>query len=226
MPRVRKFEEDLVMQDYPEGQMIFEGEGVRLLSSRENKDISLIESAIEGKGFVGYVEDTRKPLQHTSKLRAGESYMIIEQLFDDNNFLAHFDILLFSEIMSAEHTRRRMPFPLEMNNFRRLCRKVFPMDENHLLFTISDIDIFNNRQVRQCYILNVLTEEYRCLGDYDSQSTKNSNYILLRKYQDNFIWHYNFSVDDMDEAHEPDIEQLHGGVHLEYIRWSKGTKLT
>ncbi|KAL0233609.1 hypothetical protein PCE1_002122 [Barthelona sp. PCE] len=215
MPRVRKFEDDLIIRAYPEGQLIFEGEGVTLIKSREITEIGLIESAIEDKDFVGYVEDTRKPLKYTSKLRAGESYMIIEQLFDDSNFLTHLDILLFSDIMSDEHTRRRIPFPLEMNNFRRPYRKIFPMDENHLLFTISDT--VNNRQVRQCYILNVLTEEYRCLGDYDSQSNINSNYILLKKCQDDTIWHYNFSADDMDEAHEPDIEQL-DGVHLEHFR--------
>ncbi|KAL0233505.1 hypothetical protein PCE1_002020 [Barthelona sp. PCE] len=204
MPRVRKFEDDLIINAYPEGQMIFEGKGVVLLQSREN--ISLIESAIEGKYFVGYVEDTRKPLKYTSKLKAGESYMIIKQLLGDHNIVTHLDILLFDHIMSDEHTRRRIHFPFEMNNFMRQCSRIFPMDENHLLFTISDT--VNNRQVRQCYILNVLTEEYRCLEEYGSQPTINSNYILLRKYQDNSIWHYNFSVDDMDEAHEPDIEQL------------------
>ncbi|KAL0233948.1 hypothetical protein PCE1_002452 [Barthelona sp. PCE] len=209
MPRVRKFEEDLVMQDYPEGQMIFEGQGVVLLKSREN--ISLIESAIEGKGFVGYVEDTREPLKYTSKLRAGESYMIIEQL--DYNIVTHLDILLFDHIMSDEHTRRRIPFPFD--NIRRFqISRIFPMDENHLLFTINHFD----RQVILCYILNVLTDEYRCLGEYDSQSTKNSNYILLRNCQDDSLWHYNFSVDDMDEAHEPDIEQLHG-IYSGYIMW-------
>ncbi|KAL0238863.1 hypothetical protein PCE1_004554 [Barthelona sp. PCE] len=203
MPRVRKFEDDLVMKAYPEGQLIFEGKGLRLLSSREN--ISLIESAIEGKDFVGYVEDTRKPLQYTSKLKAGESYMIIEQLFDDNNFLAHFDILLFDHIMSDEHTRRIVPFPFLM--IKSLSSEIVPLDENHLLFTIDET--VNNRQVLLCYILNVLTEEYRYLGAYDLiESNINSNYILLRNCQDNSIWHYNFSVDDMDEAHEPDIEQL------------------
>ncbi|KAL0238719.1 hypothetical protein PCE1_004411 [Barthelona sp. PCE] len=196
--------------------MIFEGEGVVLLKSREITEISLIESAIEGKDFVGYVEGTGEPLKYTYKERAGESYMIIRKLFDDSNFLAHLDILLFDHIMSDEHTRRRIPFPFEMNNFMRQCSRIFPMDENHLLFTISDT--VNNRQVILCYILNVLTEEYRCLGDYDSQSNINSNYILLRKCQDDTIWHYNFSADDMDEAHEPDIEQLHG-IYSGCIRW-------
>ncbi|KAL0232420.1 hypothetical protein PCE1_002761 [Barthelona sp. PCE] len=204
MPRVRKFEDDLVIRAYPEGQMIFEDQGVVLLKSREK--FSLIESAIEGKDFVGYVEDTRKPLQYTSKLKAGESYMIIEQLLDDSNFLTHIDILLFSDIMSDEHTRRRIPFPFEMNNFRRLFSRIIPMDENHLLLTIGDA--VNNRRVIQSYILNVLTYDYRCLGEYYSISVRTPNYILLRNCQDDTIWHYNFSVDDMDEAHEPDIEQL------------------
>ncbi|KAL0237613.1 hypothetical protein PCE1_001007 [Barthelona sp. PCE] len=216
MPRVRKFEDDLVMKAYPEGQMIFEGKGVRLLSSRENKDISLIESAIEGKDFVGYVEDTCKPLKYTSKLKAGESYMIIEKLFEDR-ILTHLDILLFDHIMSDEHTSRRIRFPFD-NIGRFQISRIFPMDENHLLFTISYT--VNNRQVILCYILNVLTDEYRCLGEYSFQSSFqsiiNSNYILLKKCQDDTIWHYNFSVDDMDEAHEPDIEQLHG-VHLEHF---------
>ncbi|KAL0230725.1 hypothetical protein PCE1_004281 [Barthelona sp. PCE] len=207
MPRVRKFEDDLVMKAYPEGQLIFEGEGVALIKSREITEISLIESAIEDKDFVGYVEDTRKPLQYTSKLKAGESYMIIEKFFDDSGILTHLDILLFSDIMSDEHTRRRIPFPFD-NIGRFQISRIFPMDENHLLFTISDT--VNNRQVIQCYILNVQTEEYRCLGDYDSQPTINSNYILLKKYQDDTTWHYNFSADDMDEVHEPDIEQLYG----------------
>ncbi|KAL0234799.1 hypothetical protein PCE1_001835 [Barthelona sp. PCE] len=214
MPRVRKFEDDLVMQAYPEGQLIFEGQGLRLLKSRENKDISLIESAIEGKDFVGYVENTREPLQYTSKLKAGESYMIIEQLFDDNGIVTHLDILLFDHIMSDEHTRRRIPFPFANNPNIRLLGRIIPMDENHLLFTIDET--INNRQVILCYIFNVLTDEYRCLGEYNSQPTINSNYILLRKCQDDTIWHYNFSVDDMDEAHEPDIEQLYG-VHLEHF---------
>ncbi|KAL0234101.1 hypothetical protein PCE1_001139 [Barthelona sp. PCE] len=214
MPRVRKFEDDLVMKAYPEGQMIFEGKGVRLLSSRENKDISLIESAIEGKDFVGYLEDTGEPLKYTSKLKAGESCMIIEQLYDDNGIITHFDILLFSEIMSAEHTRRIIPFPFPM--IKCLSSGIIPMDENHLLFAIRET--VDNRQLIQCYILNVITYDYRCLGEYYSILVRTPNYILLKKCQNDTIWHYNFSADDMDEAHEPNIEQLHG-VHLEYIRW-------
>ncbi|KAL0232342.1 hypothetical protein PCE1_002683 [Barthelona sp. PCE] len=203
MPRVRKFEDDLVMQAYPEGQMIFEGQGLILLKSREN--ISLIESAIEGKDFVGYVENTREPLKYTYKLRAGESYMIIDLISDDSGILTHLDILLFDHIMSDEHTSRRIPFPFEMNSLRYLSR-IFPMDENHLMFTIGDV--VNNRRV--------------CLGEYSFQSIIDSpyftnNYIWLKKCQDDTLWHYNFSVDDMDEAHEPDIEQLHG-VHLEHFR--------
>ncbi|KAL0233439.1 hypothetical protein PCE1_001954 [Barthelona sp. PCE] len=213
MPRVRKFEEDLVMQAYPDGQMIFEGEGVVLLKSREITEISLIESAIEGKDFIGYVEDTRKPLQYTSKLKAGESYMIIEQLFDDSGIITHFDILLFNDVMNEEHTRRIVPFPFPM--IKSLSSGIVPLDENHLLFAIKET--VDNRQLIQCYILNVITYDYRCLGEYYSISVRTPNYILLRYCQDNFIWHYNFSVDDMDEAHEPDIEQLHGGVHLSYI---------
>ncbi|KAL0233741.1 hypothetical protein PCE1_002247 [Barthelona sp. PCE] len=213
MPRVRKLEDDLIINAYPEGQMIFEGQGVTLTKSREN--ISLIESAIEGKDFVGYVEDTRKPLKYTSKLKAGESYVIIEQLYDDNFILTHLDILLFDHIMSDEHTRRRIPFPLELNDFRRLWI-IIPMDENHLLFTINDFD----RQVILCYILNVQTEEYRCLGEYDLiESNINSNYILLRNCQDDSLWHYNFSADDMDEAHEPDIEQMHGIDSRYFKKW-------
>ncbi|KAL0238908.1 hypothetical protein PCE1_004599 [Barthelona sp. PCE] len=105
-----------------------------------------------------------------------------------------------------------------MNRLRNLSREI-PMDENHLLLTIGDA--VNNRRVMQSYILNVITEEYRCLGEYSFQSIINSpyftnNYILLKKCQDDTIWHYSFSVDDMDEAHEPDIEQLHC-VHLEYF---------
>ncbi|KAL0232443.1 hypothetical protein PCE1_002784 [Barthelona sp. PCE] len=211
MPRVRKFEDDLIIRAYPEGQMIFEGQGVVLLESREITEISLIESAIEGKDFVGYVEDTGEPLKYTSKLRAGESYMIIEKLHN-SGIITHFDILLFSDIMSDEHTRRRILFPLEANNFRRLFNRIIPMDENHLLFIIKEI--VNNRRVWQCYILNVITEEYKCLGEYSFQSNINSNiysnYIFLKKCQDNTTWHYNFSVDDMDEAHEVDIEQFHG----------------
>ncbi|KAL0234058.1 hypothetical protein PCE1_001096 [Barthelona sp. PCE] len=214
MPRVRKFEDDLIIKAYPEGQLIFEGQGLRLLKSRDNTDISLIESAIVGKSFVGYVEDKGEPLKYTYMRRAGESYMIIKQLFDDSGIITHLDILLFSEIMSAEHTRRRIPFPFD-NIGRFQISRIFSMDENHLLFTISDT--VNNRQVILCYILNVLTDEYRCLGEYDSQSTINSNYIMLRKCQDDTTWHYNFSADDMDEAHEPDIEQL-DGIHLEHFR--------
>ncbi|KAL0239261.1 hypothetical protein PCE1_004949 [Barthelona sp. PCE] len=214
MPRVRKFEDDLVIGACPEGQLIFEGKGVRLLSSRENKDISLIESVIEDKDFTGYVEDTGEPLKYTSKLKAGESYMIIDELYEDR-IITHLDIILLSEIMSAEHTRRKIPFPFD-NIGRFQISRIYPMDENHLLLTIDET--VNNRQVILCYILNVLTDEYRCLGEYDLiESNINSNYILLWKFQDNSIWHYNFSVDDMDEAHEPDIEQL-DGVHSRYFR--------
>ncbi|KAL0234116.1 hypothetical protein PCE1_001154 [Barthelona sp. PCE] len=180
MPRVRKFEDDLIIRAYPEGQLIFEGKGLILLKSRENKDISLIESAIEGKDFVGYVDGTRKPLQYTDKLKAGESYMIIEQLFDDSSFKL------------ADYFQWK----------------------NHLLFSIKET--VNNRRMRQCYILNVLTDEYRCLGEYTVESNINSNYILLRKCQDDSIWHYNFSADDMDEVHEPDIEQL-DDTYLKFI---------
>ncbi|KAL0238858.1 hypothetical protein PCE1_004549 [Barthelona sp. PCE] len=214
MPRVRKFEDDLIMHAYPEGQLIFEGWGLILLKSREY--ISLIESAIEGKDFAGYVEDTGEPLKYIFKLKAGESYMIIDELYD-SYFLTHLDILLFNDIRSVEHIRRRIPFPFEM--IKSLSSRIIPMDENHLLFTISDA--VNFRGGRKCYILNVLTDEYRCLGEYaihsNINSNINSNYILLRKCQDYTIWHYNFSVDDVDESHEPDIEQLHG-VHLEHFR--------
>ncbi|KAL0234416.1 hypothetical protein PCE1_001452 [Barthelona sp. PCE] len=206
-------EDDLTINTYPEGKLIFEEDGLILLKSRENKDISLIESAIEGKDFVGYVEDTREPLKYTSKLKAGESYMIIEQLRDDSKMLTHLDILLFNDIMSDEHTSRRIPFQFPM--IKNLSSRIIPMDENHLLFAIRGT--VDNRRVIQSYILNVLTEEYRCLGEYYSISVRTPNYILLRNYQDDSLWHYNFSVDDMDEAHEPDIEQLHG-VHLEHYR--------
>ncbi|KAL0234140.1 hypothetical protein PCE1_001178 [Barthelona sp. PCE] len=213
MPRVRKFEDDLIIRAYPEGQLIFEGEGVALINSREITEISLIESAIEDKDFVGYVEDTRKPLQYTSKLKAGESYMIIDMISDDSGIITHLDILLFDHIMSDEHIRRRIPFPLCLTKF--LVIDIIPMDENHLLLTIDET--VNNRQVILCYILSALTDEYRCLGEYDLiESNINSNYIMLRKCQDDTTWHYNFSVDDMDEAHEPDIEQLHG-IYSGYI---------
>ncbi|KAL0234161.1 hypothetical protein PCE1_001199 [Barthelona sp. PCE] len=221
MPRVRKFEDDLVMQAYPEGQMIFKGKGVVLLKSRENKYISLIESAIEGKDFVGYVENTREPLKYTYKERAGESYMIIEEL-RENRLVTHFDILLFDHIMSDEHTRRRIPFPFANNPNIRLLGRMIPMDENHLLFTINDFD----RLMRQCYILNVLTDEYRCLGEYDLiESNIKANYILLKKCQDDTIWHYNFSVDDMDEAHELDIEQLYS-IDSRCIMWCYNSDCT
>ncbi|KAL0236704.1 hypothetical protein PCE1_000102 [Barthelona sp. PCE] len=211
MPRVRKFEDDLVMKAYPEGQLIFEGQGVRLLSSRENKDISLIESAIEGKDFAGYVEDTGEPLKYTSKLKAGESYMIIDELYD-SNFLTHLDILLFNDIMSDEHISRRIPFPFPM--IKSLSSRIIPMDENHLLFAIRET--VNNRRVIQSYILNVITYDYRCLGEYYSISVRTPNYILLRNCQDDSIWHYNFSVDDMDESHEPDIEHIHEIINCFY----------
>ncbi|KAL0238789.1 hypothetical protein PCE1_004481 [Barthelona sp. PCE] len=207
MPRVRKFEDDLIIKAYPEGQMIFEGKGLRLLKSRENSDISLIESAVEGKDFVGYVGDTREPLKYTTKLRAGESYMIIDILCE-NNIVTHLDILLFDHIMSDVHTRRRICIR------RSKISRIIPMDENHLLFTIEEY--VNFRRVRQCYIFNVITEEYRCLGEYSSQSIINSNYILLRKCKDDTTWQYNFSADDMDEAHEPDVEQLLG-IHSKFI---------
>ncbi|KAL0232444.1 hypothetical protein PCE1_002785 [Barthelona sp. PCE] len=130
MPRVRKFEDDLVMQAYPEGQMIFEGQG----------------------DFAGYLEDTGEPLQYTSKLRAGESYMIIDELFEDR-IITHLDILLFSDIMSDEHTSRRIPFPFPM--IKSLSSRIIPMDENHLLFTINET--VNNRRYFHCYKLNVIT---------------------------------------------------------------------
>ncbi|KAL0232233.1 hypothetical protein PCE1_002575 [Barthelona sp. PCE] len=215
MPRVRKFEDDLIMHAYPEGQLIFEGQGLILLKSREN--ISLIESAIEGKDFVGYVEDTRKPLQHTSKLKAGESYMIIDVLRDvlrdDDNIVIHIDILLFSDIMSDEHTSRRISFPFEIS----LTSEIIPIDENHLLFTFWEIvNRRSHTRRHRCCILNVITEEYRCLGDYVQSIINSNNYIMLRKYQDDTTWHYNFSADDMDDAHEPDIEQL-DGVNLKFF---------
>ncbi|KAL0230535.1 hypothetical protein PCE1_004094 [Barthelona sp. PCE] len=209
MPRVRKFEDDLIIRAYPEGQMIFEGQGLRLLSSRGTSITNLIESGIEGNEFVGYVEDTYKHLKYTSKLKAGEFYMIIKELCDDNRSLTHLDILLFNDVMSAEHTSRRISFPFEMNSFRRLLGRIIPIDEKHLLFTIGESA--NNRQFfHKCYILNVLTEEHRCIGEYSSIEVNFSNYIMLKKSQDKSIWHYNFSADDMDEVHEPDIEQLHG----------------
>ncbi|KAL0232291.1 hypothetical protein PCE1_002633 [Barthelona sp. PCE] len=223
MSRVRNFEEDPIINAYPEGQLIFEGQGLRLLNSRENTDISLIESVFEGKGFVGYVENTCNPLNYTSKLKAGTGFMIIKKICNENRILTHLDILLFNDITSDEHTSRRIPFPFERISLRSLSNRIVPMDENHLLFTIRET-VTSKLFIHKCYILNVLTNEYRCLGEYrlvqreySLVQTKEPNYIMLRKCQDDTIWHYNFSVNDMDEAHEPDIKQLYN-FYSKYFR--------
>ncbi|KAL0231959.1 hypothetical protein PCE1_002956 [Barthelona sp. PCE] len=135
MPRVRKFEDDLIIRAYPEGQMIFEGEGVRLLSSRENKDISLIESAIEDKDFVGYVEDACEPLKYTSKLRAGEFYIflfLIRGLLDSS---PNKNIVLSSELYRGTFWESRDGGTVATVHFS--CIKVFSIPSLEEIFSIS-----------------------------------------------------------------------------------------
>ncbi|KAL0233729.1 hypothetical protein PCE1_002236 [Barthelona sp. PCE] len=215
MPRIRKFEEDLIIKAYPEGQMIFEDHGLRLLKSRENTDITPIESTVEGKNFVGYVESVREPLKYFSKRKTGRTrYVFVEKIFNDDGILLEFNILFFNDIMSDDHTSIRIPYPFVNSPTKFLSSNIVPLNEDHLLFTIKDTD---NRLVKQCYILNVLTEKYRCLGEYTSITTKSSNFIVLKKPQDNSIWHYKFSTDDMDEAHNPDIKQI-DGIHSRFYK--------
>ncbi|KAL0232405.1 hypothetical protein PCE1_002746 [Barthelona sp. PCE] len=207
MPRVRKFEDDLVMQAYPEGQMIFEGQGVRLLKSRENTDIILIESVIEGRDFVGYVEDTCETLKYTSKLKAGTGYMCIQHNYDDMEL----EVLFFRDFKSDEHDVRRVSIPIEKENF--FSSSVIPVDENHLLYAISErCGNHRNECVTRCYLSNVLTGENRKIGEYECLPLTNSNFIIL--IHDSVLHHYNFSKDDMKEEHDPDIERMNDvGLH-------------
>ncbi|KAL0229981.1 hypothetical protein PCE1_003545 [Barthelona sp. PCE] len=212
MPRVRKFEDDLVIESYPEGRIVFKGKGVTLVNSRDNFDIkSLIASTIEGKDFCGYLEENSKFIQYYYKQKAGTRYIIVEQNFSIENILTGFKILFFNEINSDEHTHRKIPFPFGINQEQFVSRDTFPIDEEHILFSITQIEANNfNGQLQLCYILNIMTGQCRCLGEYNYFSIPTvSSFIILSKHEFDFsLYHYNFSADDMDEAHEPDIVQL------------------
>ncbi|KAL0238975.1 hypothetical protein PCE1_004666 [Barthelona sp. PCE] len=198
MPRIRKFEDDLIIESNPEGRIIFEGQGVRMLSSNQEIIDNLVQSAIEGKDFVGYVEDTCK-------------------------VIFSFDILSFEEISSDEHTSTIVPFPFELDNFERYLYKdvILPLDQKHLFFAITDIDNDHmDGQSTQCYIFNIMTEKYRCLGEYGHFQAF-SNYIMLTVPDEQFtLYQYNFSVNDMNEAYRPDIALLsnHGMNHFTFLK--------
>ncbi|KAL0234788.1 hypothetical protein PCE1_001824 [Barthelona sp. PCE] len=219
MPRIRKFEDDLIIGAFPEGQIIFEGQGVRMVKTREDTHLHNLIDAVDGEEFCGYVEETCESLQYYYKRKAGAGYMIVEQHFSENNRLTDLEILYFNEINSDEHTNRKIRFPFDdLDNLQKYVSSEFvPLDENHIFFSIAEVDEeHQNGESTHCYILNILTEQYRCLGEYYHYST-NSNcsieYVLMSNYENDFsIFHYNFCVDDMDEAHEPDIVQLEG-VH-------------
>ncbi|KAL0233875.1 hypothetical protein PCE1_002380 [Barthelona sp. PCE] len=171
MPRIRKFEDDLIIGAFPEGQIIFEGQGVRMVKSREDTRLNNLIDAVDGEEFCGYVEETK-----------------IRFPFDDLDNLQKF--------VSSEFV---------------------PLDENHIFFSITEVDEeHQNGESTHCFILNILTEQYRCLGEYEYYSISNNcsvEYVLMRNYGNDFsIFYYNFCADDMDEAHEPDIVQLEG-VH-------------
>ncbi|KAL0229810.1 hypothetical protein PCE1_003374 [Barthelona sp. PCE] len=211
MPRVRKFEDDLIIKSYPEGRIFFYKSGFRLINSREKTGISLIESAVKGKDFCEYFEETCQPIQYSFKQKAGTGgYMVFEQNFTDN-ILTDIDILFFEEITSDDHTIRKVALPFEINNQDRyLASRILPLDSNHLLFFIGENNE-NHRSLTKCYIFNILTEKNRCLGEYCDYPTSlmSPNYTLLSNNEGDFsIYHYNFCVDDMDESHEPNIVQL------------------
>ncbi|KAL0234013.1 hypothetical protein PCE1_002516 [Barthelona sp. PCE] len=219
MPRIRKFEDDLIIKAYPEGQIIFEGQGVRMVKTREDTHLHNLIDAVDGEEFCGYVKETCESLQYYYKRKAGAGYMIVEQHFSENNRLTDLEILYFNEINSDEHTNRKIRFPIDdLDDLENYVSSEFvPLDENHIFFSITEVDEeHQNGESTHCFILNILTEQYRCLGEYEYYSISNNcsiQYLLMSNYENGFsLFHYNFCVDDMDEAHEPDIVQLEG-VH-------------
>ncbi|KAL0232212.1 hypothetical protein PCE1_002554 [Barthelona sp. PCE] len=216
MPRIRKFEDDLIIGAFPEGQIIFEGQGVRMVKTREDTHLHNLIDAVDGEEFCGYVEETCETLQYYYKRKAGAGYMIVEQHFSEDNRLTELEIMYFNEINSDEHTKRKIRFPEDLDNLLNYVSSEFvPLDDNHIFFAITEVDQDQNVETTHCYILNIRTEQYRCLGEYNhySISTCSSQYLLMSNYENGFsIFHYNFCVDDMDEAHELDIVQLEG-VH-------------
>ncbi|KAL0232377.1 hypothetical protein PCE1_002718 [Barthelona sp. PCE] len=216
MPRIRKFEDDLIIGAFPEGQIIFEGQGVRMVKTREDTHLHNLIDAVDGEEFCGYVEETCETLQYYYKRKAGAGYMIVEQHFSEDNRLTELEIMYFNEINSDEHTKRKIRFPEDLDNLLNYVSSDFiPLDDNHIFFAITEVDQDHNIETTHCYILNILTEQYRCLGEYNhySISTCSLQYLLMSNYENGFsIFHYNFCADDMDEAHEPDIVQLEG-VH-------------
>ncbi|KAL0239231.1 hypothetical protein PCE1_004922 [Barthelona sp. PCE] len=216
MPRVRKFEDDLIIRAYPEGQLIFEGHGLRLLKSRENTDISLIESAIEGKDFVGYVDGIH--LEYISKFRSSDTgWISVQENYDNKGMFVDLTVLFFKEITSNEYTSINIPFPLHQDQY--LSSDVLPLDDKHLFFSISETNDDMHEEVTRSYILNIQSKEYRCLGDfsYFISSEINPKFIVLNSFEDNSIYHYNFSVDDMNESHEPDLERLEDVYQSSYV---------
>ncbi|KAL0232278.1 hypothetical protein PCE1_002620 [Barthelona sp. PCE] len=197
MPRIRRYEDDLIVNSHPEGRIIFEGQGVTLLSSEpEIFDISRIET-FEGKEFIGFVGDIQKePLKYISKQKVETGFIIVKKIG------AEFEILFFDSITSDEYTSKRVPFPLELNG--RISKKFIPLDANHFLFTML------SNHSKHCYLFSTLTEQHRYLGEFDFSVTADYSFVLLKKLEDDSIWHYNFTVDDMDELRELDIKQLDG----------------
>ncbi|KAL0232468.1 hypothetical protein PCE1_002809 [Barthelona sp. PCE] len=219
MPRIRKFEDDLIIGSFSEGQIFFEGQGVRMVKTREDTHIKYLIDTVDGEEFCGYVEKMCEPMQYNYKRKAGAGFMLIQLHFEEGNRLTELEIKYFNEINSDEYSTRRIRFPFDdLNNMETYISSEFiPLDENHIFFTITYVDEeHQNGQATYCNILNIITEQNRYIvGEYELYSLNtifSTGFLILTRFEEDdfLLFHYNFCVDDMDDTHEPDIVQLEG----------------
>ncbi|KAL0230324.1 hypothetical protein PCE1_003885 [Barthelona sp. PCE] len=206
MPRVRKFEDDLILKSFSEGKLYFKGESVRLTSCQDIELTRLIDG-----NFCGYIIDGSHTVFNWSKkkTRNGTKYFVFEQRRDDENTLIGLHIQLFDSFDSVDISSEfdiEFEFDFILNDdYCYLSTGFEPLDDNHLFFTVG----FPDEEVVKCYLLSMLSMSHRYLGNYEYYPS-NSDYIVLVRYEmgNPMLFHYNFSPDDIDENHEPFIAPL------------------
>ncbi|KAL0238917.1 hypothetical protein PCE1_004608 [Barthelona sp. PCE] len=239
--------DNLAIKSYPEGKMVFEGQGLKLYGYGETIN-HLVQNCIEEKDFIMRVEDLA--LKYTHKKATGTGKYLKLGTFSNRLMIKYelsfleselsgieyelsflefekeqleqqehqeaiqkkieecekrldeetdeLEVLMFNEFVSDEHTTRKVTIPSDLSLDNNDLEYQFEvLDENHLF-----LHFFGSNR---CFLFNMLTEQHRLIGCYRPVLC-DARFVMLRNGSN--LYHYNFSVDDMDVTHEPDIEQL------------------
>ncbi|KAL0232173.1 hypothetical protein PCE1_003169 [Barthelona sp. PCE] len=215
MPRLRNFEDDLILASHPEGKIVFEEKSLRMYSTQEVENISFIDSAIEGHSFSGHVEGSYDLSERTVKYILSDEFVSIEDVYEMNDLVGH-KIKFFKEITSDVHKELYVPFPFQIEHPDMFVRDFFPMQDEYFIFSIEDWNICETRS----YLFNVITKQYRLVTDYEYQIidfNSKSVFFLLSQGADTY-YQYIFSKEDINEAKEPDLDEITGVINHSFVK--------